>query len=84
MMILLTVVLGLVFLCTLAFSAFESIILWLVLNSCCRRDRKFYHLIRRNMDGHSKRNNKTSLMFTLATSFLIFAQSGFQVTVVMV
>lgn len=36
------------------------------------------------MDGHAQRNNKTSLIFTLATSFLIFAQSGFEIVGVMI
>ena len=30
------------------------------------------------MDGHRKRNLKTSLMFTLALAFLVFSQSTFK------
>ena len=30
------------------------------------------------MRGHRKRNSKTSIMFTLAISFMIFAASSFQ------
>ena len=35
-------------------------------------------VIKSNMNGHRKRNSKTSIMFTLAISFLIFAASSFQ------
>ena len=35
-------------------------------------------VIEKNMSGHKKRNSKTSIMFTLAISFLIFASSSFQ------
>ena len=35
-------------------------------------------VIESNMDGHRKRNSKTSIMFTLAISFLIFAASSFE------
>ena len=33
------------------------------------------------MDGHKKRNIKTSLMFTLALAFLVFSQSTFKLLV---
>ena len=84
MMILLTIIIGLVFLCTLLFSALEKGILWLTLHTCCRRDKKFYQVVIKNMEGHQVRNNKTALMFTLAASFLIFTQSGFSVISVMI
>ena len=80
------VVIGLTFLCTLLFSSVERALLWVTLHTCCRRDKRFYTVVIKNMDGHSRRNNKTSVMFTLAISFLIFAQSAFKVisTVILV
>ena len=72
-------VIGLTFLCTLAFNALEQLLLWITLATCCRRDRRLYTVVVKNMEGHSKRNNKTSVMFTLATSFLIFASCAFKV-----
>ena len=80
------VVIGMTFLCTLLFSSVERAVLWVTLHTCCRRDKRFYTVVIKNMDGHSRRNNKTSVMFTLAISFLIFAQSAFKVisTVILV
>mmetsp|Transcript_29049 Transcript_29049/g.36006 ORF Transcript_29049/g.36006 Transcript_29049/m.36006 type:complete len:139 (+) Transcript_29049:2084-2500(+) len=77
--ILLFVIIGMVFLSTLLYSYVEKAILWVTLNTCCRRDRRLFRIIERNMAGHERRNMKTSVMFTLATSFLIFAQSSLSV-----
>ena len=77
-MILQLEVIGMTFLCTLLFNYIEKIILWLTLHTCCRRDKRLYSLVVKNMEGHSKRNNKTSVMFTLATAFLIFSVSSFK------
>lgn len=76
--ILVLIVIGLTFLCTLFFSHFEKLLLWLTLNTCCRRDKKMYHVIVKNMEAHSKRNNQTSIIFTMAISFLIFSASSFE------
>ena len=78
MLILLMVIIGLVFMSTLFFTVLEKAVLWVTLNTCCRRDRRLYPIIIRNMQGHQRRNNKTSVMITLATSFLIYAQSSFK------
>ena len=78
-LILQLVVLGLTFLCTLLFPFLERILLWLTMKICCRRDRRLYTVVVKNMDGHSRRNNKTSIMFSLATAFLIFSSSSFKV-----
>ena len=83
MQILLMVILGMVFLSTLLFSIIERLILWVILKTCCKRDRHLYRIVARNMDGHQRRNNGISLIFTLATSFLIFAQSSFKVVSLM-
>lgn len=75
--ILIFIVLGLTFLCTIFFSSLEKILLWLTLHTCCRRDKKMYGVIVKNMEAHASRNTKTSIMFTLAISFLIFSGSSF-------
>ena len=67
------IVFGMVFLTTLVFTYLEKLILWLTMQTCCRRDRHLFVVVTRNMKGHQRRNNKTSLVFTLALSFLIFA-----------
>ena len=79
MQILLMIILGMVFLSTLVYTYLEKFILWLALNTCCRRDRHLFRVVVRNMEGHQRRNNKTSVIFTLAMSFLLFSQSGFSV-----
>ena len=67
------------FLCTLLFTYIERLILYLTLHTCCRRDKRLYTVVVKNMEGHGQRNMKTSIMFTLATAFLIFAQSSFHI-----
>jgi hypothetical protein len=76
-LILILVVIGLTFMSTLIFNFVENIILWITLNTCCRRDKKFHSLILKNMSGHERRNTKTSIMFTLSISFLTFTASSF-------
>ena len=76
--ILILIVIGLTFLTTLLYSSIEKLLLWIVLHTCCLKDKRLYRVVVCNMQGHARRNNKTSLMFTLATSFLIFASSGFR------
>ena len=61
----------------LIFEFVEKGLLWILINTCCRRDKKIKDVISKNLDGHRKRNSKTSIMFTLAISFLIFASSSF-------
>jgi hypothetical protein len=76
-MLLILIVLGLTFMAVLIFEHVETAVLWVTMRTCCRRDKKLETLISKNLDGHRKRNSKTSIMFTLAMSFLIFAASGF-------
>ena len=45
--------------------------------TCCRRDRRLHSVVLKNMDAHRRRNSKTSVMFTLAISYLIFSSSSF-------
>jgi hypothetical protein len=71
------IIIGLTFMSVLIFEFVEKGLLWCVLNSCCRKDKRLRAVISKNLDGHRKRNSKTSIMFTLAISFLIFAASSF-------
>ena len=77
-LILIMVILGLTFMCTLLFNIVERLFLWIVLNTCCRRDKRIHKIIRKQMDSHQVRNNKTSIMFTLSVSFLFFSASSFE------
>ena len=72
------VIIGLTFICTMLFNFVEQVLLWLTIHVCCRKDRHLYRLIKRQMDGHAARNNKTSIMLTLSVSFLFFAASSFE------
>lgn len=71
------IIIGLTFMSVLIFEFVEKGILALLMVTCCRGDRKLKSVISKNLDGHRKRNSKTSIMFTLALSFLIFAASSF-------
>jgi hypothetical protein len=42
-----------------------------------KKDRVLKPIVLKNMQGHDRRNSKTTLMYTLALSFLIFAGTGF-------
>ena len=77
--LLLIVIIGLTLLCVLLFKLGERILLWLMLNTCFKKDRPIHDLILKSMKGHSQRNMKTSVMFSLAISFSIFASSAFRV-----
>ena len=77
-MLLLLVVVGFTLLCVLLFKHGEKLLLWILLNTCFKKDRQIHQLIVKNMQGHNARNSKTSIMFTLAVSFLIFASSAFE------
>jgi hypothetical protein len=43
-----------------------------------RKDKNLYKVVAKNLEGHSSRNTKTAIMFTVALSFLIFAGSTFE------
>ena len=80
-LVLVLIVVGLTFLSTLLFRRCEKIMLWLTLNLCCRRDKSLYLVIVKNMKAHRKRNMKTSIMFTMSISFLMFATTTFQLLI---
>ena len=76
--LLLIVIIGLALLCILFFRLGERLILWILLNTCFKKDRSIHSLILKSMKGHQQRNMKTSIMFSLAVSFSIFASSAFR------
>lgn len=76
--LLILVILGMTFICMLAFEYVERLMLWCSINTCCRRDKRLHHVIKKNMEAHRRRNSKTSIMFTLAISYLIFSASSFK------
>lgn len=75
--LLIMIIIGLTFMSVLIFEFVEKGLLALLMVTCCKRDRRLKEVVSKNLDGHRKRNSKTSIMFTLALSFLIFAASSF-------
>lgn len=75
--LLIMIIIGLTFISVLIFEFVEKGFLALMMTTCCRRDKRLKDVISKNLDGHRKRNSKTSIMFTLAISFLIFSASSF-------
>ena len=71
-------VIGFTFLCTLLFTVLEKLLLWITLHTCCRRDKHLYSVVIKNLEAHSSRNRKTSMMFNMAVSFMIFSASSFE------
>lgn len=82
--VLIFVIIGLTFLCSLLFSYLEQFMLWATLQTCCRKDRRLHSLIRQTMDGHQIRNQKTSIIYTLAIAFLLLAASYFSMLSVVI
>lgn len=75
--VLIIMILGLAFLSIILLPYLQLLLLNIYL-FCIRRDRKLYKVVKKNLEGHEKRNTKTALMFTIALSFLIFAGSTFE------
>jgi len=71
------IIIGLTFMSVLIFEFVEKGLLALLMVTCCRKDKRLKEVVSKNLDGHRNRNSKTSIMFTLAISFLIFAASSF-------
>lgn len=76
--LLIMIILGLTFLSLLLFEHLEKGLLTILMWTCARPDRKLKGVIERNLDGHRNRNSKTSIMFTLAMGYLIYAASSFE------
>lgn len=51
-LLLILIVVGMTFMCTLIFSLVERLILWLTIITCCRRDRRLHSLIVKQIEGH--------------------------------
>jgi len=83
-LLLLLIILGMTFMSILIFQYLERGLLWIMMKSCCRRDKRLEVLITKNLEGHRNRNSKTSIMFTLALSFLVFAASAFSLISTMI
>ena len=77
-LILIMIIIGLTFMCTLLFTHLERLLLWILMTTCCRRDRRIHSIISKQMAAHQVRNNKTSIMFTLSVAFLFFSASSFE------
>ena len=75
--LLLLIIFGMTFMSVLLFEYVEKALLAVLMWTCARKDKRLSSLVSKNLDGHRKRNSKTSIMFTLAISFLIFASSSF-------
>lgn len=76
--LLIMIILGLTFLSLLLFEHLEKFLLWILMGTCARADRKLKGVIEKNLDGHRQRNSKTSIMFTLALGYLIYSASSFK------
>lgn len=76
--LLIIIIIGLTFISVLIFEYVEKGLLAILMWTCARRDSKLKDLISKNLDSHRKRNSKTSIMFTLALSFLIFSSATFK------
>ena len=76
--ILMMIILGLTFMSLLLFEHLEKFLLWLLIRTCARKDRKLHGVIVKNLDGHRSANMKSSIMFTMTISFLIYAASSFK------
>jgi len=83
-LLLLMIIVGLTFMSVMLFEPFETLLLWITMNTCCRKDRKLQTLVNKNLEGHRNRNSKTSIMFTLAMSFTIFSASAFSLISTMI
>jgi predicted lysophospholipase L1 biosynthesis ABC-type transport system permease subunit len=75
-LLLLGMLLGLCFLCFLFFNPLQKLLVHFFL-LIGWKDRKLKKVVMKNLESHSKRNSKTSIMFTIALAFLIFSGTAF-------
>ena len=71
-------ILGLTFISILLQPYLEWLFVATSMFTCCRRDRKMFSLVTKNLDAHRNRNLKTAIMFAICLAFLMFAGSTFQ------
>jgi hypothetical protein len=76
--LLLFMIIGMTLIAMLLQPYFESALIFIATHVCCRRDRKLYPLLAKNMKAHRTRNLKTATMFACSLAFLIFAGTTFQ------
>ena len=74
-MILILMILGFTILASLLQGMFEYLLVKLFI-LIAKRDKALESVVLKNMSSHKKRNTKTTLMFCIAISFLIFAGAG--------
>ena len=75
--LLILIIIGMTFISSLLYTFIEKAILAIVLHTCCTRDKRIHSVIIKQMESHQIRNNKTSIIFSLAVSFMIFSASYF-------
>jgi len=76
-LVLILMILGLAFVSILLLPYIEVLYVKLFI-LIYRKDKNIYPVVRKNLEGHSKRNTKTAIMFTIALSFLIFGGTTFE------
>ena len=76
--ILLMMILGMTFIAVLLQPYIENLLVKFWLNFFCKRDSKLKNFVIMNLNSHEKRNTKTSIVFTICLSFVIFAGSSFK------
>ena len=76
--ILISIVIGLTLISIMLFEVVEKGLLVLLMSTCAKRDRRLKTLINKNLDSHRTRNSKTSILFTLSLSFVIFSAANFK------
>ena len=75
-MILLSIALGLTFVCTLIYPFAQKLVLWTLSLLCCSR-KCLSDLARQRLESSRDRNTKISIMITGAISFLMFQAGGY-------
>ena len=70
--ILIFMIIGLILVMQIIVPYLEKAILYIIM-LVIRSDRNIKFVVLKNLEGHSRRNSKTSIMFMIALSFVIFA-----------
>ena len=75
--ILFMMIVGMIFLAQLFISTLEKLLLSTIIFFFRPQDKKLKPIVLKNLESHSPRNSKTSMMFTIAVTFLIMSGSAF-------
>lgn len=75
--ILISIVVGLTLMAIILFETVEKGLLFIIISTCARSHKRLKTLIHKNLDSHRPLNNKTSILFTLSLSFVIFSAAQF-------